>query len=138
MTRLNQVATIAPIYSTARAWARPPQIVSFPRSMPLRRLKGATPAKAEIFLCVKVLNFGTVASNVVVRTGPTPSALHSNSSFSRQMGLYRMAWSKSVSASCTARSSRVMGPSGWGEPASTPGGDDSSQPSAYPPVDGDA
>ena len=43
MTGLKRLATSAPMYRTARIPVRPPQTRLFPRTVPLSRLKGATP-----------------------------------------------------------------------------------------------
>jgi hypothetical protein len=43
---------------TARTWARPPQIVRVPRSLPLSWLNGATPTRAAIFRRLSVPSSG--------------------------------------------------------------------------------
>ena len=48
MRGLKWLATNAPMYRAARTRARPPQTVRLPRSVPLSRLKGATPTRAAI------------------------------------------------------------------------------------------
>src|SRR3954469_15944896 len=64
--------TSAPMYRTERTWARPPQMVRCPRSVPLSRFRGATPTSAAICLRFSLPSSGNSARRVVATTRPTP------------------------------------------------------------------
>ena len=62
----------------ARTRARPPQIVRLPRSLPLSRLKGATPTRAAIARRFSRPSSGSWASSVSESCSPTPGTLRSS------------------------------------------------------------
>ena len=87
---------------------RPPHTMRLLRSVPLSRFSGATPRSAALCFRLKVPNSGRSTISVRASPGPTPGTVRSRSSFSRQMGLSRIAWASAHSACVTSRSSHVM------------------------------
>src|ERR687886_2240405 len=63
---------------------RPPQMTRLPCARPLSRLNGATPTSAAMARWSRWPSSGSRASRVAESTGPTPLALRSRSSCSRQ------------------------------------------------------
>src|SRR6187551_2380246 len=73
-----------------------------PRSVPLSRLKGATPARAAICLRPRLPSSGSSAIRVDAVTRPTPGGLSSRSTFSSQIGVCLIVWSTSYSLIASA------------------------------------
>ena len=101
-------ATKAPMYSTARTRARPPQVVRLPLWRPLSRLNGATPTRAAICFRPREPRSGRPASNVMDTWFPTPGTLRRSSSFSRHTGLLSIVCLSSPSRSLSSCSSQAM------------------------------
>ncbi len=85
-----------------------PQHVRGPRTVPLSRLRGATPTSAAIWRRVKVPNSANSATRVRLRTGPTPGTLWSKSVCSCYTGLWRMRQVRSLSKVVTCWVNQVM------------------------------
>lgn len=76
------------MYNVERTWARPPQTVRLPRSVPLSRWKGATPTKAAIWRRWSVPSSGSSAKRLTEVTCPTPGTPWSKRSLASHRGLF--------------------------------------------------
>src|SRR5215217_3454488 len=110
MVGLKRVATKAPMYGACLTLSLPPHTVRRPRRVPESRFKGATPTKAASCLGVSSPppSSGNSAISVLAKTGPTPGTPRESASFSRQVGLSRIAPSRSPSVRASSFSSHFM------------------------------
>ena len=81
------------------AMTLPPHTERLPFIVPLSRLRGATPTREAICLRLRRPSSGNCASRVAANTGPTPGTLRSRFSLSRQIGLERSKFLRSLSKS---------------------------------------
>ena len=121
MTGWQREAPTAAMSSTRLTWERPPQRIRSPGCVPLARLQGATPARAEIAFPLSSPNSGSSASSVARVTGPTPGILLSRASFALQTRLALRVCVRALSRRLKRTGSNAQG--GIGLPCCQPAGE---------------
>ncbi len=87
---------------------RPPQTIRFPRSVPLSRARGATPARVAICLWLSAPSSGNSPSRTALTIGPMPGTLCRRSLLACHTGLASIRAASSPVTSSSWRSSHRM------------------------------